>query len=97
MADIVNPKVKADQSVPKTTTTKSIMGFVLVYFKTYKIGQKHKNLERMLKLRYFSMSKFMVLYFQPFLTLAFSIDHEKHHCRYVMNFDSLEKLNTHNK
>jgi hypothetical protein len=47
----------------------------------------------MLKLTSFAMSKFMVPYFQPFLTLAFSIGHKKHHCEYVMNFDFLKTLN----
>jgi hypothetical protein len=39
-----------------------------------------------LKLTYFSMSKLVVPYFQPFLTPLFNIGYEKHPFRYV-NFE----------
>ncbi len=48
--------------------------------------KNHKNLEMVLKLTYFSMSKLVVPYFQPFLTPLFNIGYEKHPFRYV-NFE----------
>ncbi len=51
----------------------------------------------MLKLTSFFMSKLMVPYFQPFLTLLFSIGHEKHPFEYVMDFEFLKTFITHNK
>jgi hypothetical protein len=60
-----------------------------------KIGQKHKNIEMMLKLTSFSMSNLVVPYFQPFLTSLFKIGHQKHPFGYVMNFDFFKTSITH--
>jgi hypothetical protein len=48
---------------------------------------KLKNIQMMLKLISFSMSKLMVPYFQPFKTFLFNIGHEKHPFGYVIDFD----------
>jgi hypothetical protein len=40
-----------------------------------------------LKLAYFSMSKLMMLYFEPFWTPPFSFGHEKKSIEYVMDFE----------
>jgi hypothetical protein len=37
----------------KTTIAKLVLGVFLVYFKTQKIEEKHKNLEMMLKVDFF--------------------------------------------
>jgi hypothetical protein len=59
-----------------------------MYFKHKISRQKQKNLKRMLKLIYFfSMSKLIELYFQPFQTPLLSISHEKHPCQYMMKFE----------
>jgi hypothetical protein len=52
--------VKAHLGGPKMATTKTILGDSLMYFLTQKIGQKQKNLETILMLAYFSMSKLMM-------------------------------------
>jgi hypothetical protein len=44
--------------------------------------------EMMLKLTSFSMSKLIMPYFQPLLTLPLSIGHEKHPFGYVMDFEN---------
>jgi hypothetical protein len=43
----------------------------------------------MLKLTYFSMSKLIAHYFQPFWAPLLNIGYEKHPCEYVMNFENL--------
>jgi len=66
-------------------------------FLNAKVWKKHKNLETMLKLTFFSMSKLMVPHFQPFWITLFSIGHEKHPFGYVMNLEKKKTFITHSK
>ncbi len=61
-------------------------------FSNVKHWAKTQNLEMMLKLIYFSMSKLKVLYFQPFWTPLFKIGHKKHIFGYVMTLKFFKLL-----